>query len=114
MNKRIDPNLLAAAMATPDDNVTPPTRTQQAGLVAQISGLEVGEACSKLKKIDPTWSIARYAAEGSNVRELLRSSANSSVRVARARAGGEFDIEIADVTTMKRALYVMAIITRTA
>lgn len=112
MNKRIDHSLLTAAMSTPDDDINPPTKTQQRGLVAQIAELSVGEATAKVKPVNAAWSLERYAMEGANLREVMRSSVSSSLRVAKARTGGEYEVELTEVMTTKRMLYVVALITR--
>lgn len=114
MNIRIDADILAAALETPESDVPLPTRQQASSLVAQIGALEAGESASKAVPVDPAMSIAEYATHGVAMRERLRQSVNSSLRVAKGRTGGEYEIEIADLMTTKRQLYIVAVITRTA
>lgn len=115
MNATIDHSLLAVAMSTPDSGIAPPGKTQQGSFVSQIRGLKVGESCARVKTIEPSTTLAQYAEEGGKVRETLRSSVGSSLRVARESQGfGEFEVEICETLTTKRQMYLIAIVTRTA
>lgn len=110
----LDMNMLTAALATPDADVATPTRQSSSSLVSQIAALDVGDSASKVTLVDPAMTMAEYAEQGVEMRERVRQSVSSSLRVAKGRTGGEYEIEIADVLTTKRVLYIVAIITRTA
>lgn len=107
-------NALNAAVATPDTDVAMPTRQSSSSLVSQIASLDVGDSASKVTQVDSTMSLGEYAQQGVEMRERLRQSVSSSLRVAKGRTGGEYEIEIADLMTTKRVLYIVAIVTRTA
>ncbi len=114
MPKTANLSLLTAAMATPEPDVEIPVRQHTASLVAQIAGLEIGDSACKVKLVDPALTIAEYATTGIELRDQLRSSVNSSLRVAKSRTNGEYEIEVAEVMTTKRMLYLLAIVTRIA
>lgn len=105
---------LTAAMSTPDTDVPVPPRQQATSLTSQIAALDVGESVAKLKRIDGDITMAEYAEQGTTWRESLRDNASSSMRAAKARTGGTYEIEVADLTTTGRNVFLVAIVTRTA
>lgn len=111
MNKRIDNTHLSAAMATPEQAVAVPTRSNPASVKNQIEALEPGEFMSKPWLIAPESTFAAWAADSSNQRERLRNSLTSSVAKAKALTGGTYTIEVGDML-LGGKMYIVAIVTR--
>lgn len=104
---------LLSAMAAPDEDVSPPSRVNPTSRASQIAGLSVGEsACFTSGAVDDEVSLAQVLASIPELTASLRNNVMSSVRQATARTGGVYTVEVTDVTTPQRKLYVVAIVTR--
>jgi hypothetical protein len=105
---------LRAAIATPEADVPVPSRENIGSLTSQIANLPVGECVSKARRVPGNLTLSTYADSAIEANEKLRSSVGSCVRSAKERSGGEYTIEIGDLLTTQRSLYLVAVITRTA
>lgn len=111
--KQFPYNQLSEAMAKPDDDVSPNSRRKPHSLISQIEALEVGECASKAVPVSPDTTFDDYATNGYAMREALRNSVAASMRAAKARTGGTYEIDTSDMFTTGRKLFIVAIITRT-
>ena len=113
MPSTLDKKQLTAALATPDTDVGIPSRREAGSLSSQITALEAGDCAAKPILVDSSMSLADYALNGATLRDNLRSSVKSSVRLAQTRTGGTYIIEVSDMITTAGRLYLVAVITRT-
>ena len=113
MTKRIDKQQLTAAMSTPDPDVGVPSRQKAGSLTAQVAALDIGECASKASPVDTRLTLADYVLNGAEMREAIRNSVKSSVRLASSRTGGKYDTEVSDMITTGGRLYIVAVVTRT-
>ena len=113
MQKTLAGKKLAQALDKPDDDVTPNTRRKPHSLISQIEALEVGECASKALPVSPDITFDEYATNGYAMREALRNSVAASMRAAKARTGGTYEIDTSDMFTTGRKLFIVTIITRT-
>ena len=105
---------ILAAMAAPDSDIDPPSRVQPSSRASQIAALELGEsACFTSGSTDTDMSLATVLASIPEWTASLRNNVMSSVRQASARTGNAYTVEVTDVTTPQRNLYIVAIVTRT-
>lgn len=105
---------LAQAFERVEDDVQPETRRKAHSLISQIEALDIGDCASKALQVSPDITFDEYATEGPAMREALRNSVAASMRAAKGRTGGTYEIETSDMMTTGRKLYIVAIITRTA
>lgn len=105
---------LEAAVNTVDDGVPEPSRRRSSSFASVIADLEIGETASKAQRVEDDTTLAEFAEKSAAWREALRNTCATSMRQAKARTGGEYSIEIADVMTQARSLFIVALITRTS
>lgn len=105
---------LKRALAAPDDDVSPSTRRKEHSLTSQIAALEVDGCASHAKPVPADTTLDDYQFNGQAMREAVRNNVAASMRAAKARTGGTYEIEVGDLFTTGRKLYIVAIITRTA
>lgn len=104
---------ILAAMAAPDDGVSPPSRVNPSSRASQIAALGLGESVVFTSgSINPGLSLAEVLASLPDWGAALRNSVMSSVRQASARTGAQYGVEVTDVTTPQRNMYVIAIVSR--
>lgn len=112
MNKKVSMTTLTAAVSTPDDSVAVPNRKSAASMTSLIANLEIGQCCSRVQPLPSNMTLAEYAAQGSDMREGLRAAVGASVRAAKVQTNAEYQVEVTDVITTQRSIYVLAIVTR--
>lgn len=104
---------LREAVEAPDDTPPPNSRRNPNSLISQIEALEVGDCASKVLPVSPDMTLDEYATNGYAMREALRNSVAASMRAAKARTGGTYEIDTSDMFTTGRKLFIVAVITRT-
>lgn len=109
-----DTKKIVAAMSTAETGVEPPNRQRSSSFTAVIADLIPGEHCSKVLEIDSSHTLATVSEHMPTWRQELRNNVTPSVRNARARTGGEYTIEVGEMTTGTRRLFLVAVVTRTA
>jgi hypothetical protein len=112
MNKRVSDVALTAALASPDDGVSKPGRTQATSAITQIAALDVGHTWSRCEPVDPDLTIGGFGETTTRAREELRSNVASSVRHAKTKTGGTYSIETGDFISTARNIYLVAVVTR--
>lgn len=105
----IDTLLEAASI---EDDVPKPPRRRSSSFASVLSDLRVGETAARAQVVDPALTVGDFAAQSVALREALRNNCAPAVRQARGRTGGEYSIEIADVMTPSRRLFLVALVTR--
>lgn len=104
---------ILAAMAAPDSDVDPPSRVQPGSRASQIAALALGESCCFTSgRVDGGMVLDEVLASLPDWGAALRNSVMSSVRQASSRTGNAYTVEVTDVTTPQRNMYVVAIVTR--
>jgi hypothetical protein len=114
MNQRVPHNTLAAALATPEEGVTKPSRAQPTSAVTQIAALAVGESWCRVLRPDGTHSLSVYATNSAQWRDDLRNAVQASVRHAQNKTRGTYSIESGDFISSNRTLYLVCVVTRVA
>ena len=90
-----------------------PARGNVNSLAYQAALLAVGETTSRVELVDEAHTLAEYAMAGVVLRDKLRNGVSSSLRnVSQKHKGRRFEIEIGDMFTTGRRLYLVAIVTR--
>lgn len=103
---------LTAALSTAETDVEPPSRERTGSFTSHLATLEVGDCAARPRRLPGTMTIGDYAENGSRLRENLRDSTNRCVRDAAKKTNGIYNIEVCDVTTPGRNVYMLAIVTR--
>lgn len=112
--KRMPARKTVSAMAVADDGSIESTRRRSSSFAAVLTDLAVGETAARVQPVDPGLTLEEYGEQFVELREALRNNCSPAVRQAKARNGGEYSIEIADVMTQSRKLFLVALVTRTA
>ena len=82
---------------------------------SQIAALKPGEMTSKVQSVDTGLTLDEYARTSHAMREKLRSVCNSTARQVRGsadRADATYTVEVGEMMTVGRVMYLVAIITR--
>lgn len=112
MAQTLDPTLLAVAMLTADDDVSPASRINPASNTSQIAALALGECFSKSVLVDVYQRVGEFTDSARSGRDALRNALNSAVVQARKRTGNNYIMEISTLVTASSKLYNVAIVSR--
>lgn len=104
---------LEAALDVPEVT-SPPGREAASSFSTQVASLKPGATASRAICVPQDMTIAQWAKVNVTARENLRDSVTSSVRIARGRFPDRtFDIHVGDLITTGKAIYTVAVVTRT-
>lgn len=110
--RRIDPQHLAAAMSTPDADVSMPGRSHAGSVVSNLIALNVGDCYTRSMGIDGDMTAAEVQANFPAWKEKLRQSVNQSIRHAKKFDDRTFTMESVVTTTPSGKIYLQVIVTR--
>lgn len=106
---------LPALMKSPEDDVEVPQRRTPGSFLSQLTDLRLGECAARAQRIEGHCTLADFQAQSAAWREALRNTVSTAVRHARNRVpGADYAIEVTDVLTASRNLFITAIVTRIA
>lgn len=115
MTKKQKPHAaIAAALATPEDDVEKSSRRSAGSFTAQIAALEVGETASQAKMIDGTLTIDEVKQALPVLRQEMRNNTTRTVARVKAATGGEYLQEVTDAQTHNRNWFLIVLVTRIA
>lgn len=104
---------LEAALDVPEVT-SPPGREAASSFSTQVASLKPGATAARAVVVASTLTVAEWAERNVTARENLRDSVTSSVRIAKGRFPDRtFDIHVGDLITTGKAIYTVAVVTRT-
>lgn len=106
--------VIAAALATPESDVTVPTRRKSTSFNAQVVDLSAGETASRAVRIDDSLTVAHARDIVTETKENMRNNLKKVTQRARETTGGEYVLEVTDTLTNSRNWFVIGLITRIA
>lgn len=106
--------IIAAGLATPEDDVNVPARRKSTSFNAQVAELSIGETASRANRIDESLTVAQVRAAIAEMKTGLRNNLKKVAQRAAESTGGEFSVEVTDVTTSASNWYLLGLITRIA
>ena len=103
---------VAAALASPESDVSQPGRGRSGSFTAQVADLALGDTASKLLAIPGDTALCDIQKDLPALRERLRNNVASSVKHAKARTSGAYTVEVCDLHTPSGQWFVIALVTR--
>lgn len=114
MKKAID---ITTAIANADRGVVVPKAkrpTTGYAFSAEVAALELGECCSRVRRIDADMTFDGFRQGNTDMRNAFRNSLAHAIKTAKQNLGHDYTMEITNAMTTPGYVYLVAIITRIA
>jgi len=79
---------------------------------AEVSALEIGECCSRVKRIQADMTFDEFRELNSEMRNAFRNNLAHALKTAKQNLGHEYTMEITNAMTTPGYVYLVAIVTR--
>lgn len=81
-------------------------------LISRCTTMHLGESISHIKHVD-FGTMSALEVNATKMRDAVRDSVNSSVRLAAKKTGNKYSIEVTHVLPPSGRVFILAIVTRT-
>lgn len=112
--QRVDPVVLTAALANPEDGVTAVRAYKPGTYAAAINDLAVGHAWAHMQPLPTSCTLAELPNVSNAMRAALRNRVQGHVTRVKGDTAKEFTCDTGDFITAERKLFVACVVTRTA
>lgn len=109
--------LVSQAMSKADKKVALPKQkrpTNGYSFAAEVAGLEVGECCSRVKRVEHDMTFDEFRELNSEMRNNFRNNLAHALKSAKQSLGRDYTMEITNAMTTPGYVYLVAIVTRIA